>query len=190
MDSISSLRHEFPALALITGFASRKDRAFLADMLLLWLEYRRATRASETLIAAARLTWWREAFETGKTGNVPLAERITKWSEHKLDLSELINSTQSLINAVLDGSDQRFIHLQFAEMIKFGLKLEDDAQSMASVLSGLSDVMDGEKAALPPEAGYAPMALIVWLCQDPSRLDYPAKHPLLALRMLLAAVAR
>jgi len=190
MESVSALRHEFPALALTTGFASRKDRAFLADMLLLWLEYRRATRTSENLVAATRLTWWREAFESGNSGHVPLAERLMDWSGHKLDLARLVNATEKLINAVLDGGDERFIHLHFAELIEEGLNLEGEAQSISSVLSGLADVMDGKDVEITAETRYTPMALIVWLCRDPSRLDYPAQHPMLALRMFLAALVR
>jgi len=190
MESVSALRHEFPALALTTGFASRKDREFLADMLLLWLEYRRATRTSENLVAATRLTWWREAFESGNTGNVPLAERIMDWSHHNLDLAVLINTTEKLINAVLDGSDECFIHLKFAEFIENGLKLEGEALPISQVLTGLADVMDGKDVVISAETRFTPMALITWLCRDPSRLDYPAQHPMLALRMLLAAVAR
>ncbi|XDZ66865.1 hypothetical protein AB8880_05630 [Alphaproteobacteria bacterium LSUCC0684] len=190
MDSVSALRHEFPALALTTGFAARRDRAFLADMLLLWLEYRRATRASENLIAAARLTFWREAFETGKTDHVPLAERILDWSGQRLDRARLAHATERLVAAVLDGSDGGFIHKEFAVLIEDGLKLDGEAEAMASVLACLADVMEGGEAHFPVKPGYPPMALIAWLCQDASRLDYPSRHPMLAFRMMVEVLAR
>ena len=63
MDAIQNLRDEFPALGLTLGFAKPAERSLYADLLLLWLELNRARSSSETLVAAARMTWWRDAIE-------------------------------------------------------------------------------------------------------------------------------
>ena len=49
------LRRELPALGLTIGFAPKSRRDTLAVFLLLWLELRRATLASEVILTATRL---------------------------------------------------------------------------------------------------------------------------------------
>jgi hypothetical protein len=71
--SVSSLRHEFPALALAIAFIPRHSRSVYADMFLLWMEARRATYANEAMIAAVRLAWWRDAIVNQQSQSVPLA---------------------------------------------------------------------------------------------------------------------
>jgi len=190
MDAVSALRHEFPALALVTGFAARADRPFLADMLLLWLEYRRASLGAENLIAAARLTWWRDTFTSKKTENVPLAERIIAWSETRVDLPGLVEATDRIIANVLDGENNTLLHGEFALLLEKGLGLNDESLATQEVLASFAKAMDGGQAELTIIPDYIPLALMAWLCERPSRLAYPQQHPMLAFQMLMRALLR
>ena len=100
MASTADLRREFPALALVAGFVAPKKRGEFADLLLLWLEGRRALRANENMVAAIRLGWWRDALREQAPQSVPLAMRLLA---HKEDWAGLVADLDAMIGAFAWG---------------------------------------------------------------------------------------
>ena len=186
MDAVAALRHELPALGLTLGFADRSTRATIADILLLWLELNRARSASEGLIAAARITWWREAFDQGKPEGVPLAERLLK--QDKIAVSSLSQMLSEVTNLTLDQASDGAVMHYFAPPITNALG--GDANELAHILLSFKMALIGTPAELPPLKSDLPppFKLMAWLAQDPSRLNYPQEKPLLALSMLMASL--
>ena len=110
MDAVSSLRRELPALGLTAGFAAPKIRPLYADLMLLWLEVNRARAANENLIAAARLTWWRDAIAENKPEGVPLAVRLLEYKS--LDQSQLTTRLTNLIDVTINSSPEAKIEAE------------------------------------------------------------------------------
>ena len=100
MASTADLRREFPSLALVAAFVTPKKRGAFADLLLLWLEGRRALRANENMVAAIRLGWWRDALRDQAPQAVPLATRLLA---HKQDWAGLVDALDAMIGALLGG---------------------------------------------------------------------------------------
>ena len=189
-DGITSLRESFPALSLVTGFACPSERAILADLLLLWLEVNRARRSSESMVAAARLSWWRDSLSEGRGESVPLAERLILSLE---DTEAVTRMLQEVIEAVLNGDDEHRVYRSLGEMMARLLDEGRGRDEIGLVLSVFDKAMSGEGV----DSGVArdlmssdilvPFKLIVWLGEDRGRLDYPLAHRFLPLRMMLKA---
>ena len=191
MDAVSSLRQEFPALGLTAGFAAPETRALYADLMLLWLEMNRARSANETLIAAARMTWWRDAIDQHSPEGVPLATRLLAYPS--LDRAALVQSLTALIDLTLhaDPEDRaeadNKAHLVFGQILSsaFGC----DATAAGQVMIRLKASLAGAPRDIPiNDAGLPkPLRLVAWLADDPARLHYPEAKPMLALSMMMAA---
>ena len=189
MDAIQNLRDEFPALGLTLGFASPAERSLYADLLLLWLELNRARSSSETLVAAARMTWWRDAIENAKPEGVPLAMRLLY---HKtIDQKRLADHLTNIIGLTLNGSEDTIFHHHFGQVL--GMVFNCDGDQAGLVLARLKLSLSGQvidqSTDLKNDLKSMPkvIQLINWLASDPSRLHYPESKPLLALHMLAKA---
>ena len=191
MKASTTLRQEFPALALVTGFANPKMREQLADLLLLWLEINRARNAAESMIAAARITWWREALDEGKPESVPLAERLIATYP---DITPITAMLQQVVNITLNGGDDHQIcHVMgdlWAKIFNNGQGGDDCAHILLAFRSAMSgNALDSDLAAsLMAKPIPQPIKLIAWLAQDPKRLSYPEAQPLLPFKMMLRAI--
>lgn len=181
------LRRELPALGLTIGFAPKSRRDTLAVFLLLWLELRRATLASEVILTATRLAWWRDALETGRTEGVPMADYFV---EHGL-----AEPVAAGIGIMVEGTMEQGRPISPHGLI--AALLADvtacDVMVIEDILKGLDQALKGKggkdktgEAGI--RSGHPSLDLIAWCCQKPSRLDYPEKHPLLAVQMMLAAI--
>ena len=97
--SVSSLRHEFPALALAIAFIPRRSRLVYADLFLLWMEARRAAYANEAMIAAVRIVWWRDAIINQQSQSVPLADRLLVLGKsHPVMLASITDALDQMIS--------------------------------------------------------------------------------------------
>ena len=188
-DAVTSLRQDVPALGLTLGFSAPSIRPVLADALLFWLEIRRAGLAGEQLIAATRMTWWRDALTEGRSEGVPLAERLIAHGGGS-QLAEAINRR---IDALLygDGDDTwpDGISVWLAARIHEMQQDEIDISAISQVMNRLDAGLKGIREDDIPTAGITgqiSLDLISWCCDKPSRLQYPAAHPLLVVQMLLA----
>lgn len=191
MDAVTSLRQEFPALGLTAGFADPKSRAVYADLMLLWLEINRARSSQESLIAAARLTWWRDAIADQKPEGVPLAIRLL--ANQNLDHSKLSATLTECISHTLNGAGEDHIHLSFGDILS--ATMGGDAKAAGQVMMRLKASLSGYNTETSAdEIGAAiktlpkPLRLIDWLADDPRRLHYPETKPMLALSMVFAAI--
>ncbi|MCE2517357.1 MAG: hypothetical protein J4F41_05850 [Alphaproteobacteria bacterium] len=188
MDAVSALRYEFPALGLTLGFAPARERGLLADILLFWLEMNRARAASESLIAAARITWWKDAFASGTTGNVPLAERLLE--QARIAPQVLAELAGDMAGLTLDGAPDGVVMHRFAPVITgvFG----GDADDLAHILLAFKAAMAGQATDLPPQSSPQssslpmPFRMMGWMAKDPHWLNYPDEQPMLALAMIWA----
>lgn len=191
MKGSETLRQEFPALALVTGFATPKTREVLADLFLLWLEINRARQAAESMIAAARITWWREALENKKPESVPLAERLI--AAH-LDISPITNTLQNVVNITLNGGDDHQICHALGDMLSALLNNNKGGDDCAHILLAFRQAMTGH--ALEAELAKTlmqkdipqPLKLMAYLAQDPKNLSYPEASPLLPLKLMWQAI--
>ena len=187
-DAVLSLRQEIPALGLTAVFSPPRQRPLIADGLLLWIETRRASLASENLVAATRLTWWRDALADGKdpskTQGVPLAERLIKHDGAEM-LAEGLDATMI---AILHGETEPIA--PWCEVLGRWFSRHGIGQDFANaaVLKNLDAAFAGQAAAGRIATGQPSLDLISWCCLKPSRLNYPEQHPLLAVQMLLAAM--
>ena len=182
MSSTADLRREFPALALVAGFVAPKKRAEFADLLLLWLEGRRALRANENMVAAIRLGWWRDALRDQAPQAVPLAMRLLaherQWAGAVADLDEMISG-------LLGGGEvSDKWHDIIAEQLS--ATLGGDSEAIAKILGGFDTPNQTDIAPNLP----LPFRLMRWLQADRHRLNYPDQNPLLALKMLWAVLLR
>ncbi len=195
-DSITTLRADFPALALVTSVMPPRDRTYLADLLLLWLEVNRARNAAESMIAAARITWWREALDNKKSEGVPLAERLLA---HHLaadrDIAPITSMLEHIVGITLnaaDSADHQTCHAM-GDMLAATLHNGNGGGDIAHALLALRGAMggitldDGLAATLFAADMPTPFKLMAWLAQDPTRLNYPDAHPLLPLKLMVKA---
>lgn len=180
--AVTDLRRETPALGLTLGFSPPSQRPIIADAILLWLEVRRAMRAGEPLIAAARMAWWRDALTENRSEGVPLAERLIAHG----GTESLIAGIDARINTALHGADPAAWHEHLAAWLSQKTGAWPEAAQM--MLDQLEASFSGTAAARPVSTGQASLDLMAWCCTKPSRLDYPEKHPLLALQMMLVAI--
>ena len=192
MDAVASLRQELPAIGLTAGFAPPKIRPVYADLMLLWLEVNRARSANENLIAAARLTWWRDAIADNKPEGVPLAMRLL---EHKsLDQPQLTARLPDLIDVTINSSPEAKIeaenqcHFIYGDILASALS--GDPQAAGQVLISLKSSLAGKPRDIEYDVQTLPkmLRLVDWLAQDPMRLHYPEAKPMLALSMIFAAI--
>ena len=192
MDAVSSLRQDLPALGLTTGFATPKIRPVYADLMLLWLEVNRARAANENLIAAARLTWWRDAIAEHKPEGVPLATRLLEYES--LDQSQLIAGLTDLIDVTINSSPEAKIEAENKCHFIYGKILTSalggDSQAAGQVLICLKASLAGRTCDISSDVQTLPkvLRLVDWLTQDPMRLHYPEAKPMLALSMIFAAI--
>ncbi len=202
-EAVASLRHEFPALGLVVSFIPVRKRALIADILLLWLEIRRALLSDEVMVSAIRLAWWRDMIKTGEGQAPPLAERLSgHLSYGRLDrdsivsmLTELTDQTASNASLELISS---LIHRGTGEVLAKALgegrALVEDVEAAQTALKTLDDALAGREQAFPTHRRLRRAPLIVrlvfWLADTPSYLDYPHKHPLLGAKMLWAVAIR
>ena len=192
MDAVSSLRQELPALGLTAGFATPQIRPVYADLMLLWLEVNRARAANENLIAAARLTWWRDVIAENKPEGVPLAMRLLEYKS--LDQSQLTAGLTNLIDVTINSSPEAKIeaenqcHLIYGKILS--AILGGDALSAGQVLINLKASLAGKPSDIEYDVQSLPkvLRLVDWLTQDPMRLHYPEAKPMLALSMIFAAI--
>lgn len=180
IDAVSSLRQEAPALGLALGFSSPSHRQVIADAVLLWLETRRAMLAGEYLIAAARMTWWRDALAEKRPEGVPLAERLIDHGGGDL----LIAGIDARINATLHGTDPSLWHENLAAWL--GGRLGIEGETIKPVFDALEMAYSGQTCTQSVATGQASLDLMGWCCRKPTRLHYPENHPLLALQMMIA----
>ena len=76
-NSWKSLRETAPLLSYSLLFQAPKDRACLADIFLLGLEFDFIlAQASEPMLALIRLKWWEEQIDNNSSGGLPLLDRI------------------------------------------------------------------------------------------------------------------
>ena len=191
-DSLTALRHELPALALTLGFAKPIERSMLADYLLFWLELRRALLASESMLAATRIAWWRDALEQ-KRGEAPLAQRLIAKSECAALASALATLIESIIQPEIEPNTT--IHTIIGE--RLGDIIDKPTATLVPVLVRLDNALLGNKTfgketlgkeTPPSKIGHPVPDLINWCCDKPSRLAYPDRHPMLALAMLAKSI--
>ena len=187
-DPVTILRQEFPALGLVLGFASPDERAIYADLMLLWIEINRARSSSENLIAAARITWWRDAVAENKPEGVPLATRML--DHQKISPQYYADVLTQIIDLTLQQSAEESVQMAFGQF--FAEAFDCDAGDVGHILhrlklslgghSGLDQGKKDGKRVMPKV-----FRLIDWLCDKPSRLHYPEEHPMLALSMVVAS---
>lgn len=192
-NGVLRLRHEFPALALITGFINHKHRYIFADLLLLWIEGRRAANANEGMIAAVRLAWWRDAIKDQNTQAVPLAERLVAHHTRKtLDLAPLTEVLDQMISDLAGGGAGDVVLGQWHEIIAALLCKTINTPSDAAMGTQILMAFDhGNHQSLPQASDIAlPFRLMRWLLSDASKLAYPDERPLLALNMMIAVLFR
>jgi len=188
-DSVTILRQEFPALGLVLGFAAPQERSTYADLLLLWIEINRARSSAETLIVAARITWWRDAMAEGKPEGVPLASNLL--NHQRITQAQFADILTRIIDLTLQQSPEVSVQLAFGDL--FAQAFDCEAIDAGHILHLLKTSLGGHavsggdgiknKASLPKT-----LRLIHWLCEKPSRLHYPEEHPMLALSMLWASL--
>ena len=192
-DPVTILRQEFPALGLVLGFASPDERAIYADLMLLWIEINRARSSSENLIAAARITWWRDAVAENKPEGVPLATRML--DHQKISPQYYADVLTQIIDLTLQQSAEESVQMAFGQF--FAEAFNCDAGDVGHILHRLKLSLGGHsgfnqskndgkkdgKGAMPKA-----LRLIDWLCDKPSRLHYPEEHPMLALSMVVASL--
>ena len=177
----SALRSERPALALAASFAPRAERESVSALLLLWMELRRAGSASEPLLAATRMAWWRDALGGGEAAGVPLAEHLVG-----LNLAgDLANGIGEMVERVMASDSPVPPHACIAGALSSAIGVE--AATVESLLAQLDGALAGA-AAEPARTGHPALDLVQWCCRVPSRLDYPDRHPLLALGMLWESI--
>ena len=182
MASVADLRREFPALALVAGFITPKKRGEFGDLLLLWLEGRRALRANENMVAAIRLGWWRDALRDQTPQSVPLATRLLA---HRQNWAGLVADLDSMIGGLLgSGNVLGKWHGIIAQQLS--ANLGGDAEAIAKILGGFETPLQTDIASNLP----LPFRLMRWLQADQKRLNYPEQKPLLALEMLWAVLLR
>ena len=183
-EAVTNLRQEVPALGLTVGFSSPADRDVIADGLLLWVEVRRACLTQENLVAATRLTWWRDALSDQRGHGVPLAERLIL---HK-NCDALAKGLDAKMMSVLHGEPNHkepWSDVIGQWYVQNGIG--HDPTVNASILDNLDEAFVG-KANDRLSSGQISLDLISWCCSKPSRLNYPDQHPLLALQMMIAAI--
>ena len=180
--ALSALRSERPALALAASFAPRAEREAVSALLLLWLELRRAGSASEPLLAATRMAWWRDALKTGDAAGVPLAENLVA-----LGLAgDLAGDIGRMVERLMGPERPVPPHACIAAALSSATGV--GAGAAESILERLDAALGGAAAAEGARAGHPALDLVQWCCRRPSRLDYPDRHPLLALRMLWESI--
>lgn len=190
--STQSLRDEFPALALTVGFASPAERDRLADLLLLWLEINRARNAAESVIAAARITWWREALDNNRAEGVPLAERILASGR---DLSSVSIMLARVVGITLDAASTADNDICYAmgdmlaSMVNRGKGASEIAQALMTLRSAMGgeDITPDRQTAVFTAKIPTPFKLMAWLSGRPQSLNYPESDPLLPLKMMVRA---
>lgn len=190
--STQSLRDEFPALALTVGFASPAERDHLADLLLLWLEINRARNAAESMIAAARITWWREALDNNRAEGVPLAERILASGR---DLSSVSIMLARVVGITLDAASTADNDICYAmgdmlaSMVNRGKGASEIAQALMTLRSAMGgeDITPDRQTAVFTAKIPTPFKLMAWLSGRPQSLNYPESDPLLPLKMMVRA---
>ena len=197
--SVSSLRHEFPALALALTFIPYRHRPIYSDLFLLWLEGRRATYANEAMIAAVRLAWWRDAITNQASQSVPLADRLLALKTSHPDILLAITDTLNQMISLLSGGALKaealaiWHHLMANQLITYTDQANgesSDHQEEALMLHVLDQTLLG-KADTDHQAysgKHMLFRLISWLTQDPPRLYYPDQRPMLALKMTMAVL--
>lgn len=187
MNGVSLLRQEFPALALILGFIPSSEREPVANILLLWLELRRASQASEQIVAATRIAWWRDALEANDGKGVPLAENLlagTNLNSIAVRLADLVERTLTEENTTAHH------HLAGQELATL---INQPVERLTAALIRLDNVLEGGRMDRPDRTSpdysrHVLPGLIHWLCDTPTRLAYPERHPMLVFAMVLAAV--
>ena len=76
-NSWKTLRQNAPLLSYSLLFQPPKDKACLADLFSLGLEFDFIlAQASEPMLALIRLKWWEEQIDNNSTGSLPLLDRI------------------------------------------------------------------------------------------------------------------
>ena len=181
--ALSALRGERPALALAVSFAPRAEREVISALLLLWLELLRAGLASEPLLSATRMAWWRDALGGRDAKGTPLAENLIA-----LGVAEaLAGSIEGMIGDLMEAERPASPNPGIAAALSRSVGA--DAEAVESLLAQLDGALRG-KGAEPARTGHPALDLVQWCCREPTRLDYPDRHPLLAMRMLLASIRR
>ena len=176
-----ALRAERPALALAASFAPRAEREAIAALLLLWMELRRAGLATERLLTATRIAWWRDALRNRDVKGVPLAESLIT-----LGMADgLAEAIEPMVEGLLETERPLSPHAGVAGTL--AASIGGKAKEAEALLVQLDEALQG-KAAEPRKFGHPTLDLIQWCCRRPSRLEYPDRHPLLALQMLWASI--
>ena len=196
-----ALRGELPALALLLPFVALQHRQQTADILLLWLEGRRASCANEGMVAAVRLAWWRDNLRdavahTGghdadvdtntdtATSPVPLCMRLHRHQQNgSLSLASIADTIDGMIRQRLAGESAEAVlpswHAALADYLGEG-------EGAGVALACLDQALLG-KAQKTLAAGTQrvslPIRLIHWLAAETTRLDYPRQCPWLAMQM-------
>ena len=186
MTSMASLRHELPCLALVLNFVAPSKRGMLADVLLLWLECRRASRASDGMLAAIRLAWWRDALrqaaKTGDTQHTPLVARLTQHHQQAtLALPKIARIIDGMVAKRLAEEAVAKALLTWHNAI--GDYLGEGGSQALAVLDKalLGEAYNKGDTAQPKSAALAVhIRVIYWLVADPTRLAYPTQRPWLA----------
>ncbi|MDG2466853.1 MAG: hypothetical protein P8N97_06485 [Alphaproteobacteria bacterium] len=199
--SVSSLRHEFPALALAIAFIPRRSRLVYADLFLLWMEARRAAYANEAMIAAVRIAWWRDAIINQQSQSVPLADRLLVLGKSHPDmLASITDALDQMISLLAGGAAKsdalaiwnKTIAKQIIIWSKDNPQLSIVHDQASQILHALDQNLLGHTEQPMPAYSGKDMVfrLIIWLTQDPTRLYYPDQQPLLALKMSMAVMLR
>ena len=199
--SVSSLRHEFPALALAITFIPRRSRLVYADLFLLWMEARRAAYANEAMIAAVRIAWWRDAIINQQSQSVPLADRLLVLGKSHPDmLASITDALDQMISLLAGGAAKsdalaiwnKTIAKQIIIWSQDNPQLSLVHDQASQILHALDQNLLGHTEQPMPAYSGKDMVfrLIIWLTQDPTRLYYPDQQPLLALKMSMAVMLR
>ena len=199
--SVSSLRHEFPALALAIAFIPHRSRLVYADLFLLWMEARRAAYANEAMIAAVRIAWWRDAIINQQSQSVPLADRLLVLGKSHPDmLASITDALDQMISLLAGGAAKsdalaiwnKTIAKQIIIWSQDNPQLSIVHDQASQILHALDQNLLGHTEQPMPAYSGKDMVfrLIIWLTQDPTRLYYPDQQPLLALKMSMAVMLR
>ena len=179
--ALRALRAERPALAMAASFAPPRDRELVAALLLLWMELLRAGQASEPLLAATRMAWWRDALRERAAEGVPLAESLVALGM----ADQLADAIDAMVAETMQSDRPVPPHAAVAGILAPAIGVE--AEAAASLLGQLAGAFGG-RAAEPARIAHPALALVQWCCRKPARLDYPDRRPLLALEMLWASI--
>ena len=201
-NSWKTLRQNAPLLSYSLLFQPPKDRAWLADLFSLGLEFDFIlAQASEPMLALIRLKWWEEQIDNNSTGSLPLLDRHAHIAaEHlkKQDILALVSCWQDFAEA----GEQRHEKGQhcWAELLALSIDQygRSDERLARQIGCALYDSRNGRIAAPLPTArsiyteygrGSEFLILLAYLAKHDGSQNMTSDH-LILFRMLWQVLIR